>query len=337
MASSARLAGLSKINVRKAVLGNVMLVAALCVIACGPATPSLEELVPEGVDLMGQVKLTEVLGDEDVAQLYTLLPKEEDQPATFQDLLDFAEDEIGVDLKDFSKAVFFGTVGDDASFGAIAEGTFEQEALLRKIEQTADIQISTGQYKGHILHTLTVEDEEYAFFFPDAEMLVFGSRSAVQQVVDVQEGDRAPVQGVVLDTFNSLNDPWIKLASKIPSAALADLPDLSGQLPFNVQPFFDIQVVSFSLDKIREDFSGRVAMDFASRDSARDAGDVVDGGLKLVRGLLGDERIKALLNKVDVSTTEDNVTITFRAATSELQDLIDDPPDVNIGDILGGF
>ena len=111
----------------RAVSGILVIIILLLVVGCGSGgiSPS-EELVPEGANLMARLQLSEVLQDEGIAELYeSISDKEQDQPATFQGLLDMAQKEVGVDLREFSQITLFADTSREQFFGVIAKGTFD--------------------------------------------------------------------------------------------------------------------------------------------------------------------------------------------------------------------
>ena len=311
---------------RRVIPGIVAAVGVLLIVGCGGrGIPRSEELVPDSANVIGRLELSEILVDADIAELYASAPKEEDQPATFQGLLDLAQDEIGIDLREFSHAVFFGNTDREEFFGIIAEGAFDRDTLLLSIVEAAKGQFSTG-YKGHELRTLQdQEDGKLALVFLDDETLVFGLDEAVRQVIDVLEGDRRSIRGGVLDNYNALGNPWLKVAFEIPADALSDI----SELPLNFSFIADIRTIGVALDKIGDEFLAQVTADFGAEESATDMADALDGVLKLSRSLLSDESIRDLLSRVEVAASGPAVTVSLEASTTELQEL-------DIEDIFGG-
>lgn len=316
----------------RALAGGLVTSILLLVIGCGGGggLPPSEELVPEGANLIAKVLLKEVLANQDIAELYAALPKDNDVPATLQGLLGRTQEKIGIDLRKFSQAVLFGNTDREDFFGLIAEGTFDRDALLLDIVQATGVEFTTAEYKGHELRTFTIseEEEEGALVFLDEETLAFGSPEAVRQVVDVLEGDRDSIGGDILATYNDLGDPWLKTAFQLPADALEGISEVPLDVPINLQTFRDIQVIGVALDKTGEEIHVRVAAHFATEQSASEAGDAIDGAVKLFRSFLPDEQIRALLNKLQVTTTGSVVTLTFETSTAEIRELIENAPDL---------
>ena len=312
-------------------------VTVLFAMACGQGVPPSEELVPEGSNLIVGVQLGKFLQDQDIQELYASLPKDEDQPATFKGLLDLAREETGVDLGVFSKVVLFGSTTREDFFAVIAEGSFDRDALLRGIEQAAGVEVSAGEYKGHELRSFTIGDQETSLVFLDKETLAFGNPQAVRQVVDVLEGDRGNVRGRVLDIYDALTDAWVKAAFEVPALALGFIPEEIGEVPINLRPFRDLQVIGVGVDKNAEEIKARVVADFLTEESATDAGETLDGAVKLFRGLVTDDTVKDLLSRLEVTHKGSTVTVTFDSSMMDLQELIEQPLELETGDIFGGL
>ncbi len=71
-----------------------------------------------------------------------------------------AQDEIGVDLRQFPRFVLFGDFVSDDFFGVVVNGSFDQDALLLGIEEAAEVQFTTSDYKGHTVYSFGEKDDE---------------------------------------------------------------------------------------------------------------------------------------------------------------------------------
>ncbi len=330
---------------RGIVLGLVPLLA-LALAACGspeptptstPAPTSSRFLVPDGASFVAEVRLGEIVADQEIAALYELLPFDEDQPSTIQGLLDLAQDETGIDLRAFSRVLIFGDTSRQDLFGAIATGTIDQDAFIESIEESIEQatgeEFSTSDHRGYKLRSVPVFGiGELAHVFLDEETLVFGTVPAVRQTIDVLKGDRKPLQNDVGDRFDSLGDSSLRLvaeaASSISTLSLAQLIEGFSQeesLPelLSLDFLSDIRIVAVAVDKRGEKLDVKVVLDFGSLESATDAGDVLAGGVSLLGGLLRNARLQELTRGVEVTASESGVTLAFAASFADLQVLLD--------------
>ena len=95
----------------------IVFMAALLVsllVGCGgeETTPAAIKLVPQKANMIGLIDLSQIISDEDIAELY-------------DEALDLAMEEIGLDLRDFREGLMFGEVseatGDMDYFGIMVK------------------------------------------------------------------------------------------------------------------------------------------------------------------------------------------------------------------------
>jgi hypothetical protein len=302
-----------------------MTVFILAAAGCGGEdAPSAGKLVPKGVNFLLQVRPSAALEDGDLARLYESLPTDGGQPPTLAGLLLEAERETGVDPRQFSSLLVFGNLESENAFAVIANGTFEQDAILNSVAMAAEAEFSTTDYKGYDLHSLvSPDDDEVAVAFLDDETLVFGTLELVRQVVDMQEGDRNRLENALWENFDSQGDPWIKLSFDPPSDAFTDLGEAPLEAPLSLDAFADIDVIGYSLDKDRNQFESVVTLEFTSVESASSATNAIDGAVRLYRELLDDDQAGDLLDKVKVSRDDTILTLRFAISVTEIQNLIE--------------
>ena len=312
---------MSKLVAASLAMTALILAAAGC---GGGGTPPAGELVPDGANFLLLVRSSAVLEDDDLARLYESLPADDGQPPTLAGLLLEAERETGADLRQFSSLLVFGNLGSENDFAVIANGTFEQDALLSAVAAAAETEFSATDYKGYDLHSVvSPDDDEVAVVFLDDETLVFGTPESVRQVVDVREGDRNRLEGALWANFDAQGDPWLKLSFDPPPDTFTDLGEVPLEVPISLDAFADIGVIGYSLDKDRNQFESVATLEFTSVESASSATDAIDGAVRLYRGLLDDDQVRALLDKVEVSADGTTMTLTYAITVTELQELIE--------------
>ena len=294
---------------------------------CGAAKEtSLEKLVPAGSSLIASVQVAEILKDTGFETLYKEVPKVADDPQTLNGLLDRVTKEIGVDLRQFSSVTFFADLSQldkDPPLGLIARGSFEENVLVSAIKRVVGAILTTTEYKGHQIHA--DEEENIALSLLGSDTLVLGTPSAVRSVIDVQEGDLERASGSVYDAFNDLGDVLVRLALKVPpevTQGLGRLPSDSFPIPIDLSILRDIDIVGLAVDKEGETIRVEVRADFTSESSAANFGDVIDGLVKVLKGLSPDEKTRQLVNKVRVSVEKRRLSVLLETNVTELGDLI---------------
>ena len=309
-------------------LGLVLVLAT--VVGCQSSGPESEpeltaiQLVPEGANLVANIQVSQIINDREFRGAYDRIEKEPGQPQTAEEALDQVVEEIGLDLRDFSQAVIFADVAtlEQADYlGFIIEGTFNEQQLIDSLEKGAGEEFTTSSYQGYELHI--DKAGEFGVAFLSDRMLLLGTPQAVKDAIDVSEGVRSRVDGIILDTYNQLGDALIKFAVELPEEARQALTEepLPGEFPISLESFADIDILGFALNKEADTVTIQIKPHFLSADSAKNAGDMLSGALILFRGTLEDPEIKELLAKIAVTVTDSWVTIAFEMTLSEMEQL----------------
>ena len=312
----------------------------LLAVGCGEARETNpERLVPAGANLIGKVQVAQILEDKDFATLFAAVPKDEDDPQTLDELLAQVPEEIGIDLRQFSSAVFFGDLARiDEYLAVIARASFEEEELVAAIEKSREATLTTALYKGRSVHTDA--DGDIAFSVLGSDTLVLGTPDAVRAVIDVQQGDVERASGRVYSEFGDLGDGIIRIALELPPEVAKQAEEFSGGLPFgfgqiSLAALKDAEVVGIAVDKDGTSIRVDARVDFTTEASATEVSEVVDGLLKVLAGLSPDEEIKALFRKVQVSRDNTRLKVRFEATISELEGLVSGLEDGFPGQVFG--
>lgn len=282
------------------------------------------ELVPQDANLIANIQVSRIINDQDLRNAYDEAKKEPGQPQTVEEALDALVKETGIDLRDFSQVVIFADIAtlDQGDYvGVIIEGTFDEKQFIDNIEEKAGEEFTTSDYKGYKLYT--DEKEEFGIAFLTDRMLLLGTTKAVKDAIDVSKGDRKQVSGIILDAYNRLGDVLIKFAFELPEKAREALTEelVPGEIPISLEPFADIDILGFALNKEAETITIQITPHFPSIDSAEDAKDTLSGAISLFKGMLQVPEIKELLGKIEVSTTDSWLTIAFEITLSEIERL----------------
>lgn len=308
---------------KKLLLGLLISTLALTTMA-GCQAPELTaiELVPQGANLIANIQISKIVNDQDLRDAYDKAKKEPEQPQTVEEALNELVEETGIDLGDFSQAVVFTdmtTLEQTNYLGFVAEGTFNEKQFIDNIEKKAGEEFTTSDYKGYKLYTN--EEAEFAIAFLSKRMLLGGTIKAVKDAIDVNKGDRKPVSGQILDTYNHLGDALIKLAFELPEEARKAITEepAPGEIPISFEPFADIDIIGFALNKDAETVTIQISPHFLSTDSAQDAKDTLSGAISLFKGILKDPEIKELLGNIEVTVTDSWMTIAFEITISEIE------------------
>jgi hypothetical protein len=301
----------------------VLLLLLASVAGCASATAKPIELVPQDANFVANIKLSQILSDQDFKNAYDQAKKPSDQPQTFDEALDKVVQESGIDLRDFSEGLIFGdtTNLERADYiGVIVEGSFNEATFIGNIEARAKEKFSTSDYKGYKVYTGS--DGDFVLAFLSERMLLLGSPRAVNDVIDVSKGERSRLSGQVLDTYDGLGAGLIKAAFRIPESARRGLgEDTNTGLPVSLKPFADTDLVGFVFNKQAEAVTIRIDAHFVSTTSAQDARDTLSGAITLLKGVSQEAEVKELLGAIQVTVSGSSVTLALQTTLSQLEKL----------------
>ena len=309
----------------------LVLFAGTVALGCGGGKETEpEKLIPAGSNLIAQANLQGILASDGLASIFDAIPKSEDDPQSLDQLLDEAIAETGVDFRRFSELVFFADVLREEEFlGLIAHGTFEEAVIIAALEKLADGPAVISDYKGHQLYTFDGGPDDGAVLtFLEEDNLVLGSVESVHAVIDVQEGDRDQVSGALRDAFNDLGPGLFRIEVEFPAddlqdqlVHLGDIPFLGEDienLPAALGALQELELIGFALAQNGQILIPRINLDFASEDSARSVGNLLDGLVKLGAAFVPDPEVADLLNQIQVKQEKSRLTIRLEIAGVEL-------------------
>ena len=315
-------------HLQKIFPGLLVLVLMLAMVAgCEAAEITAIELVPQNANLIAEVQVSKIINDPDLRSAYEEAEKGPGEPQTVEAAMDELVEESGIDLGDFHRAVIFADITemDGAGYvGVIAEGTFDEEQFIDNLKRKAGEQYTASDFRGYKLYT--DEGGESAFIFLSDTVLLSGTTEAVKDAIRVVEGDKEPVSGVILDTYNQLGDVLIKFAFELPEEARKAILEEPApeDIPISFESFADIDILGFVLNKEGETISVHINSHFLSTDSAEDAYNTLSGAILLYKGMAPDPKIKDLLSKINVSVVDDSVEIVFETTLSEIEKMIEE-------------
>jgi len=303
----------------------ISVLALTVIVGCEESEPAAIDLVPQNANLIGSIQVSKILNDQDLIDAYDRVEKEPGEPQTFEDLLNEAVEESGIDFRESAEAVVFADLTAfemEEYIGVIVECTISEKQFARNFEEMADMEFVTSDYKGYRLYI--DEADEFGIAFLSDQMLITGSTKAVKDVIDVRRGDRKQITGTILDTYQQLGDVLIKVAFELPEEARKALVEESvpGEIPISLEYLADMDMIGFALDKEGETIDVNINPHFLSVDSAEDVNNTLSGAILFSRGMVPDPDIKELLSKINVSVTDTWVTIALEITVSEIEQLV---------------
>ena len=288
--------------------------------------PTALELVPQDANLIANIQVSKIISDRDFRHAYDRTEKEPGQPQTVEEALNELVKETGIDLRDFSQAVVFAdvtTLEQAGYLGFVVEGTFDEEQFINDIEEKAEEEFTTSDYKGYKLYI--DKKEEFGITFLSDKILLLGTTKAVKDAINVSKGERQQLSGTLLDTYNRLGDALVKFAVEFPEEAWKAITEenVPSDIPISVEAFARMDIIGFALNKEAETITVRISPHFVSTDFAQDARDTLSGAIMLFKGTVQVPEVKELLRKIEVTVTDSWVTVALNITLSEVETLIE--------------
>lgn len=298
------------------------------------------EMVPQRADMVAKINIGDILEDDDLESLYARLPKDPDDPQTFEEGVATVIKETGIDLRDLEEILLFGDTssgtGDESYLGAIATGTFTEASFIVDIEETGNIEFSSYDHKGYEIYT--VEDELVAIAFPNDDTLVIGTPELVEDVIDVKTGDEPALAGDVLEKYSRLGGALVKLATHVAPEYTEDALDQAYErLPVQIDlsAIANLETAGLTLDREEESVVLDLELCFTSTQSAKDVKGFISLAKmaismpELLAEILGETSIPEdvlgllpeLLDKIKAETTDSCLSINITMPLDEIEQL----------------
>ena len=284
------------------------------VISCTSAKSSDPLLVPVTAKTVIEIQVGNILNNPGLQLAYEELAKANPAwPQTANDVLNQLSQKTGFDLSSISTAVFFSDIESTGQpqntyAGVIASGTFNESALIAKIQQQTQQTLNTSEYKGLFIYDGA--QDKFAIVFLSQNQLVFGTLKAVQDVVDVNKGDQPALSGSIIDTINRLGPALIVGASVPPESLLNQLGQkVPQQNTLSLESFQNIDSIGFAIDQPSLSLSVRFDAHFSNAASVQDAKDTITGLISVAKGSSQDPNVKTALGNIQVSTTDSWLSI----------------------------
>ncbi len=303
------------------------------------------ELVPEGVDMIAGIKVSEAVRNWD---LYSQLDENQEAYEQFEEAKKEFLEETGIDLSDVSEAVIFSDVSSAESmeyFGIIMTGNFADKDLVDSIEEKTEMDFTTEKYADYTLYV--DRDNDSAFVAISNTMIILGSEGAVKDCIDVADGEINRLSGVVLDTYNSLGDVVMKLSMVVPDdfrESFAEPPD-EAMVPVGMEAFADMQTLGMAIDMETQSMTVRVNADFSDSGSAADAAEALETMIEFIAMMSTEQEMADMLDRIEISVSDSRMYLTYEISMAELAELGESfkdgmgmpgiptaPPDIDIPD-----
>lgn len=299
--------------------------------------PALD-VVPAGSDAVFYADVNGALDDDELRSVAdTMYSTEESAPDDLDEAIERAQDNVSLELSGVQAVTAYGqndsTSVDDAYGAAVVSADWSTEELIDAMENDSEITFENETYAGHDIY-LPADDDDVssAVGVVSDTRYVIGDQAAVEDALEVANGDADAFEGDVRDAFeNTPDDAHVRFAVGVPQNQY-DTGDAGGS-QFDTGIFNDVSVVSGSQSTPDGNVSLSMTAQFGSESNASDAGDATEGIVQIARVYVQDNQTQELLADEHLSIETDGADLTITATNSveTITDLIESLDDSGVG------
>lgn len=276
-------------------------------------------LVPQGVNFVSLFRLNKLVTNEALRGVYDAFVQEfypsELPPAG--EGLEKVRRESGFDPEAFSELLVCGNLLQREYWGGISQGEFVEQDLVAELENARNEKFDQKEHKGYCVYA-DKRDEFWLCFLGDGKLAV-GFRQMVQDIIEVQRGEKQTASGGLYDKLSLHDQELIKLALEMPQKAknwieekTQKLTDFSLRLPLDISSLR--AVLGVDGDLIR----AHVEINYPDREKAQDLIEVVEGLKRVAIGVIKIPEIARLLRRIEMHANDSSAALNFETPREDL-------------------
>lgn len=304
----------------------ILLIGLIALASSGCTTENNEKgalgFIPSNSDYVGNVEINTIINDNDFNDIYEEWPKSRSDPQTINEAMIEFETESGVDASKITDVTFFGSMDEsmDQYSGYFIIGSFDSNALINKAIEDGNFEKARYQGYEYYLETSSFGSSEAIMEMDDGLVLLATSASVIEDVIDIQKGDKNSRSGELMDKYNALDSGIVKIAFEVPANVKEDIEN-SNSGPYNFESVNEIEIITYLFQKKSSTMTNTVNVYTSDSASAEDIADVIDGFLKIYKGIIPDENAKETIDKITIEQKGSTVTIKSSSTVQEIKDM----------------
>jgi len=304
----------------------ILLIGLIALASSGCTTENNEKgalgFIPSNSDYVGNVEINTIINDNDFNDIYEEWPKSRSDPQTINEAMIEFETESGVDASKITDVTFFGSMDEsmDQYSGYFIIGSFDSNALINKAIEDGNFEKARYQGYEYYLETSSFGSSEAIMEMDDGLVLLATSASVIEDVIDIQKGDKNSRSGELMDKYNALDSGIVKIAFEVPANVKEDIEN-SNSGPYNFESVNEIEIFTYLFQKKSSTMTNTVNVYTSDSASAEDIADVIDGFLKIYKGIIPDENAKETIDKITIEQKGSTVTIKSSSTVQEIKDM----------------
>ena len=297
---------------------------------CGiiwPGTKDEFEMIPKTANAVVILRPSSILGDTDLTPLFG---SEVDYE------IGQIERNTGIDLSKMDRLLIFlkfdsFTQQDAAYYGFIAKGTIDKDKILENIRE--DNTVSELDYHNRVMYRISpVEmsaNESYLSFI-GGDVLVSGSKEAVEDSIDVEAGNADSITGRqnLTAVYSEIGkDPIFVFLVESSPAIKREISTMGDQAPesLNLQVLSEVESLGLSIGKTGKNIEIRMIALTTDSTSAGLIVRVLEKAVSTARNMSqSGTSVRTLLAKISIKTDKNEVSVSLSPTLDELETAYDE-------------
>jgi hypothetical protein len=226
------------------------------------------------------------------------------------------KEESGFDPAAFSELLVFGDLSSREYWGGIGEGNFVEERLITEVEEARDEKFELKDCKGHPVYA--DGRDEFWICFLSKGRLALGFKEMVEDVIEVEKGEKEPASDNIYETFALLEEELVKVFLEVPEGARNWLREKTQKLTeFSIEPPLDILRMGIVLSGEGDLLRLQVQVYYPDSEKAQDLVEVVEGLKRIAIAMIRISEINELLRRMDANISDSSVMLLLEVPTAD--------------------
>jgi hypothetical protein len=301
------------------------LLLAGCVLPWGGTKDELE-MVPKSANAVAIIRPSAMLNDSDFVSFYT-----SNKEMTSE--MERVETTTGVDPAKIERIVLFFKFDSFTEMtenygGFVAKGTIDKDKVLEKMKVNNYVtQISYGNHVMYEISSKETPDNKSYFFFPSDGILIGGTRNAVEDSIDLNNGkaENVKIRQKLSQTYDMLDKKSMLMLLMETSESMKGEISKSQEKSFNIKALSHMDCLGFSLAKEGKNVNLTLITLADDATGANGISKLFDKSLLAVKGVApSGSAMESILEKMKFEVNGDKVTANLPSTFNELTEFYDE-------------
>lgn len=280
-------------------------------------------LIPQGISFVSVFRPNKLVRNPALTNIYNAFVQEfypSELPLAEEGVAKLKE-ESGFDPEAFSELLVLGDLSSREYWGGIGEGNFVEKRLITEVEKARDEKFDLKDYKGYRIYA--DGRDEFWICFLSKGRLALGFKEMVEDVIEVEKGEKEHASGDMYETSALLEEELVKVSLEVPERARNWLREKTQWLTeFSIELPLDISRMGIVLSGEGDLLRVQVQVYYPNHEKAQDLVEVVEGLKRIAIAMIRTSEINELLRRMDANTSDSSVMLLLEVPTADLTEFI---------------